>query len=47
MNPSLEQYGNRIVDYAKKHYRLCFREPDGFLKHPFIVPGSGYIVSAI
>lgn len=26
----------------KKNYRLCFREPDGLLTHPFIVPGSGY-----
>lgn len=42
MNPIIEIYGNRIVKYAEKHYQDCFREPDGLLKHRFIVPGSCY-----
>lgn len=42
MNPKTEFYGNLIVNYAKENYRECFREPDGLLKHPFIVPGSCY-----
>lgn len=38
----LIEYENLIKDYAKKHYVDLFREPDGILKHKFIVPGSGY-----
>lgn len=34
--------GNLITDYAKRNYRLCFREPEGILQYPFIVPGSCY-----
>ena len=33
---------NIILDYAQKNYKRMFREPDGFLKHKFIVPGSVY-----
>lgn len=42
MNTDAERYGNLITDYAKKKYKLCFREPDGLLKYKFIVPGSCY-----
>ena len=42
MKPQIRSYGKRIMDYAKENYRLCFREADGILKHPFIVPGSCY-----
>ena len=31
-----------IKNYATKSYRNMFREPDGQLKHKFIVPGSVY-----
>ena len=31
-----------ISDYAKANYKLMLREPDGQLKHRFIVPGSVY-----
>ena len=37
-----EKYGNLILDYAKKRYKDCFREPEGYLKYRFIVPGSCY-----
>ena len=42
MNPQVEVYGKLISEYAKSNYRLCFREPDGLLQYPFIVPGSCY-----
>ena len=42
-NPKLKAYANLITEYAKKNYRMCFREPDGQnLPHCFIVPGSAY-----
>lgn len=31
-----------ILDYAEKNYEKMFRDPDGFLKYKFIVPGSVY-----
>lgn len=31
-----------IYQYAKQNYKLMFREPEGHLKHKFIVPGSVY-----
>lgn len=31
-----------IKTYAEKNYQKMFRQPDGQLKHPFIVPGSVY-----
>ncbi len=40
--PSIEKYGNLIVDYTKKYCRDCLREPSGILKHKFMVPGSTY-----
>lgn len=42
MNPNIEKYGKMIGEYAKASYKLCFREPDGYLGHRFIVPGSTY-----
>lgn len=42
MNTQIRSYGEQIIDYAKANYRQCFREPDGLLKHKFIVPGSCY-----
>ena len=33
---------NIILEYARKNYKRMFREPDGCLKHKFIVPGSVY-----
>ena len=38
----LVKYGELIINYAKDNYRQCFREPDGYLKYRFIVPGSTY-----
>ena len=38
----INKYGNLILEYTKKNYRACMREPSGQLKHPFIVPGSCY-----
>ena len=37
-----EHYRKIVTDYAKKNYRLLFREPQGQLNHQFIVPGSHY-----
>ena len=42
MNSNIEKYGELITEYAKENYRKCFREPSGYLKHRFIVPGSTY-----
>ena len=42
MNGEIRKYGSLITEYAKQNYRKMFREPDGLLKHKFIVPGSGY-----
>lgn len=42
MIEQIKTYGNLITEYAKNNYRKCFREPEGFLKHRFIVPGSCY-----
>lgn len=33
---------NIVLEYARKNHKRMFREPDGFLKHKFIVPGSIY-----
>lgn len=33
---------NLILEYAKSNYKKMFREPDGLLKHKFIVPGAAY-----
>ena len=42
MNSNIERYGELITEYVKENYRKCFREPSGYLKHRFIVPGSTY-----
>ena len=36
------KYYDLILDYAKSNYKKMFREPDGILKHKFIVPGAAY-----
>jgi putative isomerase len=42
-NTKLCEYAELIIEYAKKNYRKCFREPDGnHLAYRFIVPGSTY-----
>lgn len=33
---------NTIKAYALKHYKDLFRQPEGQLAHPFIVPGANY-----
>ena len=42
MDPKIEAYGMQIAEYAAQNYQKCLREPEGILKHPFIVPGSCY-----
>lgn len=43
MNNELRQkYEKLIYNYAQNNYTKMFREPDGNLKHKFIVPGSVY-----
>ncbi|MGM9600331.1 MAG: MGH1-like glycoside hydrolase domain-containing protein [Faecousia sp.] len=42
MDPKIEAYGKQIAEYAAQNYSKCLREPEGILKHPFIVPGSCY-----
>lgn len=42
MEKSLADYGELIFNYTLKNYKKCFREPEGQLKHKFIVPGSCY-----
>lgn len=36
----MEKYINIIKEYSKNTYKQMTREPAGYLKHPFIVPGS-------
>lgn len=36
----MEKYINAIKQYSKNTYKQMTRKPSGFLKHPFIVPGS-------
>lgn len=39
---NVNDYLSRILKYAEKNYQKMFREPDGFLSLPFLVPGSFY-----
>ena len=39
---NIDHYLNRILEYAEKNYQRMFREPDGYLKYQFLVPGSCY-----
>ncbi len=41
----IEEYKKIITDYACSNYKLMFREPNGLLKHPYIVPGASYTQS--
>lgn len=36
------EYRQLILDYAKSNYSKMFRQPGGYLKHKYIVPGSVY-----
>ena len=36
----MKNYIKLIQGYSEANYKKMFREPQGFLKHPFIVPGS-------
>ena len=36
------KYKQLIIDYAKSNYSMMFRQPGGFLKYKYIVPGSVY-----
>ncbi len=42
METTLARYAAAIEAYAEENYTKMFREPDGLLKHKFIVPGSCY-----
>lgn len=42
INSNIEKYEKLITDYARLNYRKMFREPDGYLKYKYIVPGSTY-----
>ncbi len=37
-----DHYVALIRDYIYNNYRMMLRQPDGILRHPFIVPGSAY-----
>ena len=36
----MKQYIDAIRDYSRKTYSKMVRDPKGYLKYPFIVPGS-------
>ena len=36
------KYSSLIKDYSRGAYKLLLREGEGYLSHPFIVPGSVY-----
>ena len=38
----LDKYSSLIKNYSKDAYKLMLREGQGYLSHPFIVPGSVY-----
>ena len=38
----MEEYIKAIKEYSKNAYKKIVREPAGYLKHPFIVPGAVY-----
>ena len=37
-----KKYSTLIKNYSKGAYKLLLREGQGYLAHPFIVPGSVY-----
>ena len=39
---NLQKYTKILKEYSKRDYKKMFREPDGELKHKFIVPGASY-----
>lgn len=42
MNDNIEKYKQIIKDYCKESYKGLYRDPKGYLKYPFIVPGDCY-----
>ena len=38
----MEKYKAAIKDYIYNNYKLMFREPEGIIKYPFLVPGATY-----
>ena len=38
----MEKYIKQIQEYCKSNYSKMTREPEGFLKYSYIVPGSQY-----
>ncbi len=40
-----EKYVKLITEYSHENYKKFFREPDGILNYPYIVPGAGYTKS--
>lgn len=42
-NQRISEYIHCITDYIEKQYSKMFREADGILTYPFIVPGSCYV----
>jgi len=42
MNEKALKYSELIREYTEKNFKKCLREPSGFLKYKFIVPGSFY-----
>lgn len=39
---NVQKYTKLIKEYVRRDYKKMFREPDGELKHKFIVPGASY-----
>ena len=37
-----EKYKELIINYARNNFKKMLREPNGFLKYKYIVPGSVY-----
>lgn len=42
VSAEIEKYGKQIEAYTREKYKMCFREPNGQLRYPFMVPGSCY-----
>lgn len=42
MDKQIKIYGELILNYTKENYTKVFREPNGIMKHKYIVPGSIY-----
>lgn len=42
MEKKYEKYKELIINYARNNFKKMLREPNGFLKYKYIVPGSVY-----